>query len=470
MMRGNAQWNYGHYQPVDRSDRNRPYINHIIPRQDGALVRWDDESGVGGMYVLSWRNVQTGECGQKTFSGHQGVLEGLLPGNDYRIRVRNTSNDQSSDSRMLRCGTACGRVVNYLHPRDDAYRCSGRFLASPSLARTPSGALIVSMDVFEWHGGQNLTLLFESHDGGETWQHLTELFPCFWGVLFMHHGVLYELAMSTEYGDLIIGASYDEGESWTAPVRLFPGSGNGDVGGLHKAPAPVIEADGRLVTAIDYGSWESGGLRQALLSVDVSANLLDPGSWRLGEFCDPRQDLLSREGLVAGGLEGNAVLGPDGHVYDLLRLQMNGGAARFGKALLLESDEHMTALRYRSVVDFNGGSNSKFFVIFDAVTCRYWAVANEIVDADRPGARTVLSLSVSSDLRSFVNVHRVVDFSACDDAFVAAQYPSALIDGDDLLIVSRTAVNGADSYHNSNYITFHRVHDFRGLVHEERGK
>lgn len=289
------------------------------------MVCWDDEAAVDGVYILSWCNVQTGEHGRKTFGGHQGVLEGLLPGNDYRIRVRNTVSDQSSDPRMLRCGTACGRVVNYLHPREDAYRCSGRFLASPSLAALPSGALVASMDVFEWRGGQNLTLLFESRDGGETWHHLTELFPCFWGVLFVHRGVLYDLAMSTEYGDLIIGASYDEGRSWTAPVRLFPGSGNGDVGGLHKAPTPVIEANGRLVTAIDYGSWETGGLRQALLSIDTSADLLDPESWSLGEFLDPRPDLLSREGLVAGGLEGNAVLGPDGRVYDLLRLQMDAG-------------------------------------------------------------------------------------------------------------------------------------------------
>lgn len=61
----------------------------------------------------------------------------------------------------------------------------------------------------------------------------------------------------------------------------------------------------------------------------------------------------------------------------------------------------------------------------------------------------------------FENVHRIVDLSHGDPRYVAAQYPSCIIDGNDLLVVSRTAWNEADSYHNSNYITFHRVQDFR---------
>ena len=48
------------------------------------------------------------------------------------------------------------------------------------------------------------------------------------------------------------------------------------------------------------------------------------------------------------------------------------------------------------------------------------------------------------------------------------------IDGNDMVFVSRTAYDdrygGADSYHNANYITFHRLVDFRkniSYVYEE---
>ena len=45
------------------------------------------------------------------------------------------------------------------------------------------------------------------------------------------------------------------------------------------------------------------------------------------------------------------------------------------------------------------------------------------------------------------------------------QYVDWLFDGDDLVVVSRTAFDdaegGAHNYHDANYLTFHRVKDFR---------
>ena len=36
-------------------------------------------------------------------------------------------------------------------------------------------------------------------------------------------------------------------------------------------------------------------------------------------------------------------------------------------------------------------------------------------------------------------------------------------EGEDILLLCRTAMNGANSYHNSNYSTFDRIKGFRGL-------
>ncbi len=44
---------------------------------------------------------------------------------------------------------------------------------------------------------------------------------------------------------------------------------------------------------------------------------------------------------------------------------------------------------------------------------------------------------------------------------VGFQYADWIIDGADLLVLSRTALNGAYNFHNANALTFHRIRNFR---------
>ena len=44
-------------------------------------------------------------------------------------------------------------------------------------------------------------------------------------------------------------------------------------------------------------------------------------------------------------------------------------------------------------------------------------------------------------------------------------YASMVIDGEDLLILSRSGDENARSAHNGNLLTFHRVPDFRSLIY-----
>ena len=50
-----------------------------------------------------------------------------------------------------------------------------------------------------------------------------------------------------------------------------------------------------------------------------------------------------------------------------------------------------------------------------------------------------------------------------DTAHVGFQYVDFAIEGEDLLFLCRTALNGANSFHDSNYSTFHRIKNFREI-------
>ncbi|MEI6578928.1 MAG: hypothetical protein WCN92_05625, partial [Eubacteriales bacterium] len=58
----------------------------------------------------------------------------------------------------------------------------------------------------------------------------------------------------------------------------------------------------------------------------------------------------------------------------------------------------------------------------------------------------------------------LLDYSDEPQEKVAFQYIDFAFDKDDIIFLSRTAFNEAASFHDSNYITFHRVKNFRSMV------
>ena len=51
----------------------------------------------------------------------------------------------------------------------------------------------------------------------------------------------------------------------------------------------------------------------------------------------------------------------------------------------------------------------------------------------------------------------MINRSEYDIKEIGFQYPSICFDGDDILILSRTAWNRPHNFHDSNFITFHRL-------------
>ena len=363
--------------------------------------------------------------------------------------------------RLARTG-ACvdGVVVNYLHPDDEAYAFSGRFLCSPSLVRLPDGGLLASMDVFEAVSPQNLTLIFRSDDNGKTWRYQTELMPCFWGKMFLHKGDLYMLACTTEYGDLVIGRSTDGGRTFSAPVTLLRGS-NGKNGntGVHKNPQNVVLHNGRLYGSLEWGAWRHKPSFHAamVMSCDAEADLLVPENW---SFSEPVMYEPSR----AEHIEGTLVADPEGKLLNIMRIKNTEAHALVYEVNTADPD---APLGYSRLMDFPAHL-AKFSIRYDEVSGCYYTIANRILQYATASPihgvnRSLLSLMRSNDLYTWEVVTDVYDYSGVDDAHIGFQYTDFFFEGDDLYYLCRVAFNGAPSFHDANYSLFRRLENFRNL-------
>ena len=455
-------WSYERYLPALGYEKGI-YICRIVPMSHE--LRLDFIGDGSEAYEVCYRKQAEGEDAWRSVVTvcSPTILRGLDEGEEYTFYVR--SQKGKSMPGLARTGTAYGTVVNYLHPEDGKYAFSGHHLCTPSLLKHPNGYLLASMDVFGRSTSQNLTLIFRSDDGGESWYHYSELFPCFWGKLFLHNGDVYMLSTSTEYGDLLIGKSSDGGKTWDNPTVLLRGSCNSQAAGWHKSAMPIIEHRGRLWTGIDYGAWAIGGHANALLSVACDADLLEAENWCISEPVpdDPAWS-GSVEGDTRGFLEGNAVVLPNGEIANVLRYQTDKGTPNCGLIPILRGscDRPDQKLVFEKYVPFMGNL-SKFDILFDDVSGYYYSVVCRIYNPEKPVSRNLLSLLRSRDLEQWELVCDLLDSREEDAQKVGYQYVSFLFDGEDLLYLSRTACNGAKSFHDNNYITFHRLPNFRNI-------
>ena len=460
-MKGITCWNYSPYEPL-LFDAGKPYINRIVPRETGARLEWMpiDKDEIYEVYAA-----KKGETLEKVLETKENFceIESLEKDTDYEIQIK--CGEKQSRVRLVRTQVSVGNIVNYLHPDDEAYAFSGRYLCSPSMVRTPSGALLASMDLFAPDAPQNLTLIFRSEDDGETWHYVSELMPCFWGKMFFHRGKLYMLACSREYGDLLIGVSNDEGKTFSAPVALLRGSCFSRTEGVHKNPQPVVEYKGRIWNTLEWGAWAKGYHAPMVMSAPVDVDLMNPESWSITEPVKYNPDWPGvAKGPSAGNIEGTLVVFPDGKLYNVMRYDMGRCQPNYGMALAyLVDDEHPEApLTFAKAIPFPG-NHSKFEIRKDEKTGKYYSIVSRILGPDCAQNRNLLSLISSDDLCSWKVVKDLIDRRNDDPRMVGFQYVDFFFEGDDLLYLCRTALNGAHNFHDANQQTFHRVRNFRNL-------
>jgi len=329
------------------------------------------------------------------------------------------------------------------------------YIGSPGIAALPGGGYVASHDFFGPGTTNSRTAIFGSGDRGQSWQPLATLEGQWWSTLFVHNGALYIMGTSKEYGFTVIRRSADGGKTWTQPKDAAGGLLLAD-GRYHCAPVPVVVHNGRIWRAMEDamgpGGWGSH-FRAFVLSAPVDADLLAAANWTATNRL--RFDPAWFAVWNAAWLEGNVVVTPEGRVVNILRFNDDRGD-RACIARISDDGKTLTFDPAKDIIDFPGGRN-KFTIRHDPVSKRYWSLVNK--ETDPPVYRNILWLVSSSDLRTWKAESVILRHE--DRKNHAFQYVDWLFEGADIIAVSRTAWDGSHRAHDANYLTFHRVADFR---------
>lgn len=397
------------------------------------------------------------------------------------------------------------------------------FTYTPGIARLASGRLLATLDI----GGPGVLDLpgpkmyrgkgarasqgkaYVSDDGGRSWEHRLD-FPFVHARPFIAGDSVYVLGHS---GDLAIIRSDDGGDTWSKPALLTDGDS------WHQSACNVLYVGDRLYLvmekrmegALDY--WPVSLLAPVLMSARVTDDLTLAASWCFSEaraFRDlvpepvgigapffpvgataPNSDGDRRTMAPIGWLETNVVQfnDPDHVWYDptgrTFYLWMRSHTGTSNLACIAKAQEDgagkikvglATAPSGKPMVYIPcPGGHMRFHIIRDEGSGLFWLLSSQPTDSmTRPDRLPADRYNLPNNER-----HRLALYFSrnCVDWLMAGivaigqgprqarHYASMAIDGDDLVVLSRSGDERAKSAHDGNIITFHRVEQFRSLVY-----
>ncbi|MBC7695797.1 MAG: exo-alpha-sialidase, partial [Burkholderiales bacterium] len=206
-----------------------------------------------------------------------------------------------------------------------------------------------------------------------------------------------------------------------------------------------------------------------MLSIPVDADLLNADNWT--STAPLLYDPTYLAGKFKGWLEGNAVLSPQGDILDILRVDDQTSLDEKAAIVRISDDGKTGTFDPASgFIKFPGGSK-KFTIRYDSLSKRYWTLSNiipkalkELSKGKNPASlRNNLVLMSSSDLNNW-QPHEII-LSHPDSDKHAFQYIDWLFEGNNIIFLSRTAFDdaagGAERGHDANFLTFHRIKNFR---------
>lgn len=372
-------------------------------------------------------------------------------------------------------------VVKYQAPS------SGTYLGSPSILKLANGTILASNDYFgsnrpqDSQGRSNYTSVHQSTDNGQTWSLASNISGMYWANLFEHKGNVYLLGVTAATASIAIRKSTDGGLTWTAPTSatnglLFNEGTSGAAPRYHGAPTPVLKANGRLYRAFEniYDNTLAGyrGYKAFAISIDENDDLMDASKWtKSNEITFNGAWDPPGSAATTGWLEGNMVQGPDGKIWDMLRVN---STPFFDRSALIEVSSNGSTATFSTsnFFTFPGGS-CKFVIRKDANTGIYWAILNDNTNGVESNQRNVLALYASANLTNWYLAKTLIEddqnYTATESiANTGFQYPDWQFDGNNIIYLSRTAYgDGVPRAHDSNFITFGTVENYNNYTPTE---
>jgi hypothetical protein len=392
---------------------------------------------------------------------------------------------------------------------------------SPGIAILPTGRFVATLDL----GGSGINQLegpfglsnrgkyvqgrvLVSDDQGTTWQHRLR-FPFMHARPFYAGGSLYILGHCI---NLMIIRSDDDGETWTDPMCLTTS------GDWHQAPSNVHTANGFIYLVMenihyhDIANWPVSLMAPVLMRGAVGSDLTKPDNWTFASEIVARDAFTSSQldffgvpfysehtGAKAGRascapigwLETNVVQfvdphhcwhDPSGRTFHLWMRAHTGGTGYAAIAKVVEQDDGTMTTSLETVPSGKTivfvpcpGGQMKFHIVYDEQTKLYWLLSSQATDsmthvdmlpADRfdlpNNERHRLQLHFSRNCIDWCFAGMV---SLSQSPKQARHYASMIINGDDLVILSRSGDEYAKDAHNGNLITLHTIAHFRDLVY-----
>ncbi len=342
---------------------------------------------------------------------------------------------------------------------------------APALLALPSGRLLCSVNL--WSRDDTVTrtygpqrcLVFVSDNQGQTWQEVSRI-PFATGKFLVRGEQVYYVGAGPDWSGIWISSSNDCGQSWTSPIQL------------HEDKAYACSTGWAVRGQTLY--WAADNMqpkdrRVFAIAADLSTNLLDPKAWRLSPS-------ISHPGVAQefgaephnGGvwLEPNVICFQE-KLFLVVRVRINRNdgseivqvAPNVAAVCNLVDDGTRMDLAFSHYQPLPGGQNH-FHIIFDQITGLHWMTCNQVTGVAHScwhgwaNERRLLMLHYSIDGLNWFTAGCLARGSDASQAF---NYCTPVIDGDDLLIVARTARN-APNQHDNDCVTFHRFPDFRDMA------
>lgn len=359
------------------------------------------------------------------------------------------------------------------------------------------------------YGGYSQGRVYISDDEGQTFRKVHE-FPFMHMRPFRTGERIYILG---QCNDLMIIYSDDNGETWSKPFKLTSDQD------WHQAPCNVLYNGDYIYLVMerrvtdDVNGWSVNNIAPILMKGNINEDLTIRSNWTFASelpffkvvdqqkldyfgipfYFSPKKTHVEvapkRYNSNIGWLESNVVKIYDKkhYLYDensfYLLTRAHTGLTNYGCLLKVNENDNGTMTTITVKVPSGKelvyipipGGQMKFHIVYDEQTSLYWLLSTQARDSftkvellpderynlpDNERNKLVLHFSTNCIDWCFAGI-----VTKGEKEIMARHYASMIINDEDLYIVSRSGNEYAQSAHNGNMITFHKVKNFRKLVY-----